>query len=61
MAQCDVTLCTREGTIERNVDAPFTMLSTSTQSRKTILICEECNKQDERMHQVGKPAAFGQI
>jgi len=49
MAQCENSICSREATVEREVAAPFSMSSTTTQTKKTIKICQPCAEQDTRL------------
>lgn len=61
MAQCNSIGCTREGTVERHIDAPFTMTSQAAQSLHRILECQVCHDQYLRMKEVGKPATLGKL
>lgn len=61
MAQCETVGCIREGTVEQHIDAPFTMTSSAAESRRKIIICEDCRAQDERMHDIARPAVIGKL
>lgn len=54
MAQCTSPGCTREGTVESSVEAPFAMSASTSQTRRTELICTTCDEQNERMELLSK-------
>ncbi len=55
MGQCENSVCPREATVEREVVAPFSMSSTSTQTKKTIKLCQPCADQDARLASDHRP------
>ncbi len=53
MEQCNTTGCVRPAAVESTLYAPFSMSSTSTQSKRTVKVCIQCAEQEKRMKEFG--------
>lgn len=58
METCENSLCNNPAVVEKVIDAPFSMTSTSTKSRVVKKICLPCHNQDIRMKDVGYRASL---
>lgn len=53
METCFTPYCLNPPIVEKVIDAPFSMTSTATNSRRVVRICAECAEQDRRLMLIG--------